>query len=135
MTRALLGIAPDVVNDRVLAAQVCRTCVAGLDVDGASISLLTASSTRETVCATDATAELLEDLQFSLGKGACVEAARTGRPVLVADLHHSSETSRWPVSAATVAEQSEVGRCSRCRCSGARSTSGCSTCTAGQRGH
>ncbi len=87
----------------------CRACVARLDIDGASISLLTAGDARETLCATDATAELLEDLQFSLGEGACVEAASTGRPVLVADLHHSTETSRWPVFAAAVAERSEVG--------------------------
>ena len=109
VTRAVLEIAPDVGDERVLAEQVCRACVVGLDVDGAAISLLTASSARETLCATDATAELLEDLQFSLGEGACVEAAMTGRPVLVADLHHSAEASRWPIFAHAVVEQSEVG--------------------------
>jgi GAF domain-containing protein len=109
VSRALLDIARDVRSDRALAEQVCRACVAGLDVDGAAISLLTASSARETLCATDATAELLEDLQFSLGEGACVEAASSGRPVLVPDLYHSTETSRWPIFAAAVMEQSEVG--------------------------
>jgi hypothetical protein len=81
----------------------------GLDVDGAAISLLTASTSSQTLCATDATAELLEELQFSLGEGACVEAAVTGRPVLVADMHHSTEVSRWPTFAAAVVEQSDVG--------------------------
>lgn len=109
VTRAVLEIARDVGDERGLAEQVCRACVVGLDVDGAAISLLTASSARETLCATDATAELLEDLQFSLGEGACVEAATTGRPVLVPDLHHSTEASRWPIFAAAVVEQSEVG--------------------------
>ncbi len=109
VARALLAIARDVGGDRELAEQVCRACVLGLDVDGAAISLLTASISRETLCATDATAELLEDLQFSLGEGACMEAARTGRPVLVPDLHHSTQTSRWPIFAAAVMEQSEVG--------------------------
>lgn len=109
VTRALLNMARDVGDERALAEQVCRACVAGLDVDGAAISLLTASSARETLHATDATAELLEDLQFSLGEGACVEAALTGRPVLVADLHHSSEVRRWPMFAAAVVEQSDVG--------------------------
>jgi GAF domain-containing protein len=107
--RALLAIARDVGGDRALAEQICQACVLGLDVDGAAISLLTASTSRETLCATDATAELLEDLQFSLGEGACMEAAQTGRPVLVPDLHHSTETSRWPIFAAAVMEQSEVG--------------------------
>jgi hypothetical protein len=109
VTRALLETARDVGGERALAEEVCRACVVGLDVDGAAISLLTASNSRETMCATDATAELLEDLQFSLGEGVCVEAALTGRPVLVADLHHSSEASRWPIFAAAVVERSEVG--------------------------
>ena len=109
VTRALLALVRDVGDERALAGQVCQACVVGLDVDGAAISLLTASSARETLCATDATAELLEDLQFSLGEGACVEAALTGRPVLVPDLYHSTETSRWPIFAAAVMEQSDVG--------------------------
>lgn len=114
VTRALLAIARDVTTardvgeDRALAEQVCRACVAGLDIDGAAISLLTASNARQTLCATDATAELLEDLQFSLGEGACMEAAVTGRPALVADLHDTSEVSGWPMFAAAVLEQSEV---------------------------
>jgi GAF domain-containing protein len=109
VSRALLEIARDVGDERALAGQVCRAYVAGLDVDGAAISLLTASSACQTLCATDATAELLEELQFSLGEGAGVEAAVTGRPVLVADLHHTTQVSRWPLFAAAVEEQSEVG--------------------------
>src|SRR5215212_5917391 len=90
VTRALLALARDV-DDRVLAMRICRACVDGLDVDGAAISLLTGSVDRQTLAATDGTAELLEDLQFSLNEGACMEAASTGRPVLVADLQQSSE--------------------------------------------
>jgi GAF domain-containing protein len=109
VTRALLEIACDVGDDRVLAEQVCRAYMGGLDIDGAAISLLTASTASQILYATDATAELLEELQFSLGEGACVEAAVTGRPVLVADLHHTTEVSRWPIFAAAVQEQSDVG--------------------------
>jgi GAF domain-containing protein len=109
VTQALLEIAREVVDDRALAEQVCRAYVMGLDVDGAALSLLTASTSSQTLCATDATAELLEELQFSLGEGACVEAALTGRPVLVPDLHHTTEVSRWPIFAAAVEEQSDVG--------------------------
>lgn len=109
VTRALLEIAREVVDDRALAEQVCRAYVLGLDVDGAALSLLTASTSSQTLWATDATAELLEELQFSLGEGACVEAAVTGRAVLVSDLHHTTEVSRWPIFAAAVEEQSDVG--------------------------
>ncbi len=108
MTDALLSISRDNSDDRVLAEQVCKACIAGLDVDGASISLLTASVARETLWASDPTAQLLEDLQYSLGEGACMQAATTGFPVLVPDLHHSTQVARWPIFAAAVAEQTRV---------------------------
>jgi GAF domain-containing protein/ANTAR domain-containing protein len=108
VTRALLAIARDGVDDRVLAMRICRACVAGLHVDGAAISLLTGSVARQILAATDATAELLEDLQFTLNEGACMEAASTGSPVLVADLRQSSEVAPWPVFAAAVLERSSV---------------------------
>ena len=91
VTQALLELARDDADDRDLACRICQACLDGLDVDGAAISLLTASVSRETLWATDATAELLEDLQFTLNEGACMEAATTGTPVLVPDLHHGSE--------------------------------------------
>jgi hypothetical protein len=108
LSRSLLAIARDVGDDRVLAELVCRACVAGLGVDGAALSLLTATSARHTLHATDPTAELLEELQFSLNEGPCMEAAMTGDPVWVTDLHHSSEVARWPVFAAAVLEQTPV---------------------------
>ena len=109
VTRALLRIARDGTDDHTLAGRICEACVDGLDVDGAAISLLTGSTSRETLWATDATAEVLEDLQFSLNEGACMEAAATGRPVLVADLRDSTKTARWPIFAAAVADQTPVG--------------------------
>ena len=108
VTRALLELVRDDDNDRDLAGRICQACVDGLDIDGAAISLLTTSAFRETLWATDSTAELLEDLQFTLNEGACMEAATTGHPVLVPDLHHSTETARWPMFAAAVAEQTSV---------------------------
>jgi len=63
VTRALLEIVRDGGDERALAEQICQAFVVGLDVDGAAISLLTASSASQTLCATDSTAELLEDLQ------------------------------------------------------------------------
>jgi hypothetical protein len=108
VTRALMAIAPGGSDDRALAQRICRACIEGLDVDGAVISVLTASVSRETLWASDATAERLEDLQFSLGEGACMQAARTGSPVLVPDLHHSTEVAQWPIFAAALAEQTQV---------------------------
>ncbi len=80
----------------------------GLDVHGAAISLLTGSPARETLWASDSTAEMLEELQFTLNEGACMQAAATGSPVLVPDLYHSADVVRWPVFAAAVAEQTDA---------------------------
>jgi len=109
VTLALLAIARDGTDDRALAEHICQVCVDGLDVDGAALSLLTGSVSRETLWATDATAELLEDLQFTLNEGACMEAAATGCPVLVPDLREGTEVAHWPIFAAAVAEQTGIG--------------------------
>jgi hypothetical protein len=109
VTRALLGLVQDGSDEKVLAARICRACVDGLDVDGAAISLLTASALRETLWATDPIAERLEDLQFTLNEGACMEAANTGNPVMVGDLRHGTETARWPLFAAAALEDTGVG--------------------------
>ncbi len=108
MLRALRGIIGDVVSEREVAGRLCRACVTGVDVNGAAMSLLTTSDQRETLSATDPTAATLEDLQFTLGEGVCIEAAVGGRPVLVPDLHDHVLTTRWPVFAAAVAEQTDV---------------------------
>ncbi len=108
-TRAMLSIPRDVPDDRVLARRICEACSTGLGLDGAAVSLLTGSPSRQTLWATDATAQRLEDLQFSLNEGACMEAAATGRPVMVGDLRTSPRTSRWPMFAAAVVEQTDVG--------------------------
>lgn len=107
-TRALLAAGVAGPDDRSVAERVCRACIAGLDVDGAAISVLTASVARETLWASDPVAELLEDLQFGLNEGACMQAATTGSPVLVPVLGEGTEVARWPIFAAAVLEQTPV---------------------------
>lgn len=108
VTRALLAAGPAGSDDQGLAERICRACVEGLDVDGAALSLLTASEARETLFSSDTIAERIEDLQFSLNEGACMQAAITGSPVRVPDLGESAEAVRWPLFAAAVIEQTPV---------------------------
>lgn len=108
VTRRLLSIARDEPDDHGLAAQICQACVEGLDVDGAALSMLTTTAACETLWATDRVAEQLEDLQFSLNEGACMEAASSGRPVFVPDIRTGPEAQRWPLFAAAVIEQTPV---------------------------
>lgn len=109
VTRALLSLARKFRDDSAMAEQICQACIDGLGIDGAAISLLTGSALRETLYASDATADLMEDLQFSLGEGPCVEAAAIGRPILVPDVTDTTKTGRWPVYAAAVAREAQVG--------------------------
>ncbi|MPZ65506.1 MAG: GAF domain-containing protein [Pseudonocardiaceae bacterium] len=108
VTRTLLTMPRDGADIAGLAGQFCRACVEGLDVDGAAISLLTGSPSRETLCATDAMAARVEELQYTLGEGPCIEAATSGRPVLIRDVQETGGQIRWPVFAAAVAEQAGI---------------------------
>lgn len=78
--------------------RICRLCTDALDVDGAGISLVTGIGNRGVVCSTDDLAGRIEQLQFTLGEGPCVDAVSFGAPVLIPDLTdaESFETARWP---------------------------------------
>ena len=105
VTKQIAALIAEDLDEEALARKVCQACVEELDVDGAAISVLPANPSRRTLWATDATALALEDLQFTLNEGVCVEAATSGVPVLVSDLARTSEHWRWPVFAAEVAER------------------------------
>jgi GAF domain-containing protein len=78
--------------------RICGLCVDALTVTGAGIAMVTATGHRGVVCATDDVSATIEDLQLTLGEGPCVDAARSGSPVLLADLSQSSDVAvdRWP---------------------------------------
>ncbi|MFP5219072.1 MAG: GAF and ANTAR domain-containing protein [Actinomycetes bacterium] len=73
-------------------------CVLAAGVDGGGVALVTAQGHRATVCATDEVAALVEDLQFLVGEGPCVDATANRSPVLVSDVEDRSEgvQDRWP---------------------------------------
>lgn len=78
--------------------RVCRLCADVLDIDGAGISLVTSIGNRGVVCASDEVAGQIEQLQFTLGEGPCVDAVSFGAPVLIPDLSDDAAlvTTRWP---------------------------------------
>ncbi|RZT86695.1 GAF domain-containing protein [Pseudonocardia sediminis] len=108
VTRSLLAIPGNGTDSSTWAGQICAACIDGLDIDGAALSVLSGSTARRTLCASGPVAERLEELQFSLNEGVCMEAAATGRPVLVPDLREATEAARWPLFAAAVAERTTV---------------------------
>lgn len=64
-------------------------------MDGAGIMLMSGDVPRGTVATTDEVAALIEDLQFTLGEGPCIDAYHHERPVLEPHLA-SPVTGRWP---------------------------------------
>jgi GAF domain-containing protein/ANTAR domain-containing protein len=78
--------------------RICNLCVVGLHVGGCAISMVTPAGNGGVVCATDDTSARIEDLQFSLGEGPGLDAARTGEPVLIADMlaRLGPQAGSWP---------------------------------------
>jgi ANTAR domain-containing protein/GAF domain-containing protein len=102
------GTTPDTLDARGRVERLCRTCVEEARVDGAGVSVLSQTGTPVALYATDRVASVIEDLQFTLGEGPCMDAAASGVPVLISDLQDPSEgvTGRWP---AFLDEASRIG--------------------------
>lgn len=78
--------------------KICRLCIEMLGVSGAGISMVTPGGGRSVVFSSDEKSATIEDLQFTIGAGPCVDATTFGRPVLVGDLHKPDDilVERWP---------------------------------------
>lgn len=92
-------ILADIVNDQTtpgpIAARLCRRCAESVPVSGVGLALMNEDRPSGTVAVSDGTAREMEDLQFATGEGPCVDASRSGRPVLQPDLQRTA-TARWP---------------------------------------
>ncbi|MGJ7441731.1 GAF and ANTAR domain-containing protein [Aquipuribacter sp. MA13-6] len=86
-----------------LPQRLVDACAAALPVSGVGMVLMTDAGPVGVVAASDGPATVMEDLQFTLGVGPCVDASGSGRPVLVADLAHVGP-QRWPPFAAGALE-------------------------------
>jgi hypothetical protein len=67
-----------------------------LPVDGVAVSVRAGPDAAQLMHATDPVVTELDDLQFTLGEGPCVDAFRRGFPVLVPDLEDPKAAERWP---------------------------------------
>ncbi len=77
-----------------LADRLCAECVRTLDISGAAIILMNDVDNLGVVAVTDGPAAQMEELQFATGEGPCVDASRTGSPVLLPDVRGAVQ--RWP---------------------------------------
>jgi GAF domain-containing protein len=74
--------------------RLCVACAAVTEMTGAGIMLIADDRPHGSVCTTDAVSALIEDLQFTLGEGPCVDAHREQRPVVEPDLANP-DVRRW----------------------------------------
>lgn len=79
-----------------IAGRLVTATAVAVAVTGAGLILMTDSGPAGTVAASDDAATTMEDLQFTLGEGPCVDSSTTGRPALHPDLA-SSGPARWPI--------------------------------------
>ncbi len=80
-------------------AHVCAAAVSAVGVDGAGVTVMTSTTVRDTVHATDRVAGELEEWQLTFGQGPCLDAFAAGGPVLAIDLRSAESATRWPVFA------------------------------------
>ena len=65
------------------------------EMSGAGIMVMVGNQPHTSICTTGGVSALIEDLQYTLGEGPCVDAYHLGHPVLEPDLAAPS-VARWP---------------------------------------
>jgi hypothetical protein len=82
---------------------LCQPFLAVLPVNGAAVSTLGDPLGSSTVCASDARAARLDEIQIDLGEGPCWDALSSGSPVFEPFLQ-TAAGDRWPVASSALRE-------------------------------
>jgi hypothetical protein len=81
-------------DDAGSVAGLCSVCPSLAGVNGAGIMLMSGDIPRGSLATTDEVSQLVEELQYTLGEGPCVDAYQQGRVVTEPDLA-DPVTRRW----------------------------------------
>jgi hypothetical protein len=76
------------------AGRLCEVAASTTGLTGAGIMIMSGDYPTGSICSTDAVSRLIEELQYDLGEGPCVDAYNAGSPVLSGDL--AGDAARWP---------------------------------------
>lgn len=79
--------------------RLCRAATRELSASGVGMSVISAEGAFSVLACSSPASETIEQLQFTLGEGPCLDAHAFGRPVLTPDLSYPART-RWPGYAA-----------------------------------
>src|SRR4249919_3822282 len=77
------------------SAGLCGACPEIVGVNGAGVMLMSGEIPRGSLCSTDGVSQLIEELQYTLGEGPCVDAYQQDKVVAEPDLA-DPVTRRWP---------------------------------------
>ena len=80
--------------------RLCAVAVDVVDVTGAAVIVMSDSEVGAIAGASRGAVATIEDLQFTLGEGPCLEAFRTGIPSFEVDVGDESRAMPWPAFAA-----------------------------------
>ncbi|TFC96843.1 MULTISPECIES: GAF and ANTAR domain-containing protein [Cryobacterium] len=94
-------------NAHLTRTDLCSPFLSVLPITGVAICTLGAPFGNETICASDASAARLDELQFDLGEGPCWDALATRRPVLTSDIRRHRNPN-WPVFRHTI-DETDIG--------------------------
>ena len=82
-------------EDAWSSARLCGACPPIVGVNGAGVMLMSGDIPRGSLCSTDEVSKLIEELQYTLGEGPCVDAYQQDTVVAEPDLV-GPVTRRWP---------------------------------------
>jgi hypothetical protein len=77
------------------SVRLCGACPQIVGVSGAAVMLMSGDMPRGSLCTSDEVSELIEDLQYTMGEGPCVDAYQLDLVVAEPDLADPAER-RWP---------------------------------------
>jgi hypothetical protein len=81
-------------GDAWSSARLCEVCPGIVDVQGAGVMLMSGDVPRGSLCTSNKVSHLIEELQYTLGEGPCVDAYHQDRVVAEPDLA-DPVTRRW----------------------------------------
>jgi GAF domain-containing protein len=93
LQRILARLYPDGA-DAWSSSRLCQVSALVAGMDGAGIMLMSGEIPRGSLCSTNAVSELIEELQYTLGEGPCVDAYQENQVVTEPDLA-DPVTRRW----------------------------------------
>ena len=78
----------------ITAVRLCKVAETVTQVSGAGIMVMTQDRPAGSLCTSSAVSAAIEDLQYTLGEGPCIDAYHLDRPVLEPDLGNPA-VERW----------------------------------------